>query len=792
MPRSTSVLQGRGKMKGSRLYRFGGALARHHWPVIVCWAILLGGAGFLLPNFVGNLTGPTLKVGGSGSDREQRLVQDSFVHPFSEEDLLVFDSTSLTVRDARYRQVITNAIQAVSRDSRVAGVLGPLEPLAPAQVSADGHAAIAIVGVSGTPKALQALAPVLTKAATGAATSDVHVYLTGTSPLIAGLANQQSTDLVRAERYGLPIALVVLILAFGALVAAGVPLLIAVVAIALAWGVLGAVTYQMSFDLFVENITTMIGLGVGIDYSLLIVTRYREELADHDDPITAIATAISTSGKAVLFSGTAVLLSLASLLIVNAQIFHDLAIGGMTSVAVAMATDILLLPAVLGALGHRINRFDIPLLPSGVQRTDSDTGFWADWAGLVMRFALPCVILAVAVLLAIAYPILQIRLGLDTGVNSLGNTSVGEGLNVLAKDFAPGVVAPIAITIRSPNGTLTLQDLAAVARLSSDLESNQAVAQVESLPTVAAQLAGSRDPVAILAAITHPGEALTLLHFLLNYQRGGDVTVVAVVPRGLPTSHATEDLVRQIRGSVAPRDTQGTHLQVLVGGLPAQIVDISAETETKLPVVIGVIVLITFAFLAMVFRSIFLPFKAILMNILSIGASFGALVLVFQKGYGSAVFSFQTPGSIQLYLPLLTFAVLFGLSMDYEVFLVGRMREEWERTGNNDRAVKRGLQYTARVIASAAAIEVAVFGSFVFSNTIEIKELGFSLAVAIFVDATIVRLILVPALMRLVRRANWWFPSWLDRILPRIELGEEAGGRSKEREAAIKKANVRR
>lgn len=771
MAGAASAEDGARRPRRSIFSRLGGSCARYHWLVLACWVVVLAGAGYLIPNFLGYLTGPSLKVYGSGSAREYSLVQSSFVHPFSEEDTIVFDSQSLTVHEHAYQQVIQNTVSALSRQPRVAGVLSPLAPLSHGQVSADGHAAIAIAGVSGSQRQLEAFVPQLTKVAESNSTKEVRIYVTGTSPLIHALAHQQSTDLVRAERFGLPIAALILILAFGTLVAAGVPLLLAIAGIALAWGVLGAVSFGITFDLFVENITTMIGLGVGIDYSLLIATRFREELKAGDQPINAAAAAISSAGKAVFCSGTAVILSLATLFLVDAQIFHDLAIGAVITVAVAMLAAVTLLPALLGLLGKRINRLAIPLLPSKVERLGSDQGFWAGWAHQVMRFSLPCAVLSVAVLLAIAYPLLGIKLGLDTGASSIGNLSAGKGLAVLGKDFTPGIAAPIQVTVESQGKPLTLQDFQAVARLSSAIQGDRDAVQVESLPTVLEGIIASKNPAAIAAAAAHPQVAETLLHYLLNYQHGGNVTIVGVIPRGSPTAGATQRLVRRIRSRFAPKAVQGTGLKVLVGGLPAQVVDISDETEGKLPIVVALIVVITFVFLATVFRSIFLPFKAVVMNILSIAAAFGALVFVFQEGHGATVFSFQTPHNIQLYLPLLTFAILFGLSMDYEIFLVGRMREEWERTKDNQQSVRRGLQYTARVIASAAAIEVAVFGSFVFSNTIEIKELGFSLAIAIFLDATVVRLLLVPSLMRLAGRWNWSFPHWLDRLLPVIKLG---------------------
>jgi len=487
----------------------------------------------------------------------------------------------------------------------------------------------------------------------------------------------------------------------------------------------------------------------------------------------SIAGAIATSGKTVFFSGTTVIISLAGLLLVNAKIFSDLAFGAMVSVGAMMAGALTLLPAALAALGPAINRLAIPGLSRAVLNPDPEKGFWARWAHGIMRHPLVWTLVTVTILLVLAAPVTRIQLGLSTSTSSQSQEAAVAGRAVLDRAISEGIVSPIQVVVASSTGRFTTTELDAIARLTSALEADPSVARVVSVTQILDTYAGNHDAATLAAAASVP-QAADLLSDLVNFGRGSDVTQIIVVPSVPPDSSRATSLVARIRHTIAPHATAGTGLRVLVGGLTAEIADISAESARKLPVVAALVVLLSFVLLATVFRSLFLPIKAIVMNVLSIGASFGLLVLVFQEGWGARVLHFTSPGSIQVYLPLLVFAILFGLSMDYEVFLIGRMKEEWERTGDNELAVTRGLEYTARVITSAAAIMVAVFAVFIFTRVLEVRELGFALASAVLIDASLVRLLLVPAMMDLVGHWNWWFPPTLDRLLPRIELGEGA------------------
>ena len=761
--------------KPTQLYRLGHTAAAHPWAFLLGWMVVFVAAALLLPRLLQTLTGFPLNVTGSQSQQAQALQQRQFAHAFTEQDLIVFQSDTTTIQEPAYQHVITQAAQQVSRLPGVVGVISPLDPQVSSQVSADRHAAVALVGVRGSDTALQQLAPRITQAAQSAATPAVHVSVTGESEIMADMASQETQDLALAERIGLPIALLVLLLAFGSLVAAALPLLLALVGVIVSFGVLGVTTFFTRFDLFVETIVTMIGLGVGIDYAMFIVTRYREELARGTQPKEAVAVALATAGQAIVFSGLTVILALSALLLVNMQLFADMAIGAMVTVGITLLVALSLLPAVLGLLGRQVNRLAVPFLRRTVEQPDPDKGFWASFAQRIMRRPVAWTLFAVLLLLVLTAPVINLNLGLDLGTSSLRERSSGQAVVVLQRYFSPGAVGPIQIVVEDSHGPLTDQDLAVVSRLTSDLRQNREVLQVVSITSALDQAVGNHSAATLSAAEKQPQMAKDL-GYLVNLGQGNTVTIVSAVSRSATDSNTAMQLVRTIRSTLVPQVKGDADVTILVGGLTAQIVDMSDVASQKLPLVVGVVLLLSFLLLMLVFRSLFLPLKAIVMNALSVLAAYGLLVLVFQQGAGAGLFGFTPVGTIQVYLPLLTFAFLFGVSMDYEVFLIGRMKEEWEHTRVNEVAVARGLQHTARAITSAAAIMVAVFLSFAFTTMLEMKEIGFALAVAVLVDATLIRVLLVPAAMRLMGHWNWWFPRWLDRLVPHVGLAEGADG----------------
>jgi RND superfamily putative drug exporter len=476
----------------------------------------------------------------------------------------------------------------------------------------------------------------------------------------------------------------------------------------------------------------MIGIGVGIDYALFIVTRYRQQLADGMTPEQATVVAITTAGRAVLFAGTVVVISFLGILLMGFAFVQGIAVGGAAAVLVTMLASITLLPAVLGFVGNSIDRFHLPQL---LHRDDTSPrqSIWFRWSRVIQRRPWPVAILSLLVLVALTIPLFSLRLGsADAGTGAKSRSS-RRAYDLLSQGFGPGFNGPLL--------------------LAAGINSPKDVATVTALQKRLAQIAG-------IAGVTPP-----------TLSPKGDAAVMQVFPTTSPQAAETTQLVHTLRDRVIPAATAGTGTEVLIGGLTAGTIDFADQSGRRLPVLIGVVLLLSFLLLVAVFRSVVVPAKAVVMNLLSIGASYGVVVAVFQWGWLKSAVGSSTTGPIEAWVPMLLFTILFGLSMDYEIFLLSRIREDYVKNHNNGLAVANGLAATARVITAAAAIMVTVFLSFVIGfDERAIKLFGFGLAVAIFVDATLIRMVLVPATMELLGDANWWFPKWLGRLVPKISI----------------------
>lgn len=728
----------------SQFYRLGVAIARRRRAVLVASTLVLLLCAGIYPLLRQELGPPPNAIRGTDSYRVERLLEHIFSNIGTEDDAVVFYSRNHVASDHAYSAVMNSVLDMLRRQDGVKGVLGPYDRNAVGQISPDEHAAVGVVTLDGDSRRRFDRTRGMQDAIAQLARKGIQAWLTGYSPIVRDLADVESTDAERAEMIGVPVALLILLLAMGAPLAALLPLLVAGAGLLLTYGVLGVLATVLNFDNLLLAVVTMIGLGIGIDYALFIVSRFREELAlgdDHGRSASdwvdgAVGAAIATSGRTILFSGAIVALSLASLLVVNSPIFQEIAVGSVVVVMCMLVTALTLLPAVLALLGPRINRgaLSARLQPAGGRSlTSHRLGGWARWALLIMRHPRSAASIAGVILILAAVPALGIRYGVNLGVLSASSTSSGEGEKVLARSFTPGAVSPIQIILSDHGGLLgaDTQVVAGARVLASELE---------------------RDP-----RVTAVGEQRT--------KAGVVLTAVTSVPIDSSTASA---LVKHIRSDLAPRIHRDGGPSIVVGGVTAQAVDLSNEMRIKFPVVLALILGLSLIFLMLIFRSVVLPIKAVAMNLLVTSATVGLVVYIFQDGHGEHLLNFVSPGFIQAYLPLLVFALLFGLSMDYEVFLIRRVQEEWRRTHDNRRAVATGVERTARPITAAAAIMVAVFGSFVTVSLLELKQLGFALAVAIALDATIVRLVLVPAVMRLLGTRNWWMPERLARLLPDI------------------------
>jgi len=706
----------------------------------------------LYPGLKAALSAPDYTVDGSESAQVESLLGGAGFHGAgSEQDAIVFFSREHRVTDPAYRVVVSRVMRAARSRAGVVGVDSPYAGPPAGRISADQHAAVAHVALAGDARERFSRAEGLQAAVAQANGAGVSAWMTGFSPLAKDLAQTESRDGERAETIGVPVALLVLLLALGALSAALVPLLISGAGLLLTFGLMAGLENVLRLDAFMLTIVTMIGIGIGIDYSLFIVSRFREELARSPETprgerrrnAQAVGVALATSGRTILYSGTIVGLSLTSVLVIPAPIFREFVVGTAATVLCTLLAALTLLPAMLAHMGRRINAGSLParMQPSNIRRGElSGQGGWARWALAMMRRPIVVALCVSALLFAAAGSISHLRYGINLDVPALSSTPSGKASQVLARSFSPGAMGPLEVVVT---------DASRAGEPISKARSDPAKTAASSL---ARELRGDRRVA---------GSAIK------SYPTG---VLLTVLPAVAVDSLAAGALVHHVRSELAPAVEAQDGVTALVGGWTAQGVDASNVTSGMLPDVLAITLGLAFVFLLVVFRSLVLPIKAIAMNLLATSATLGLVVLIFQDGHGQGLLGFSSAGFIQTFLPLSMFVLLFGLSMDYEVFLIRRMQEAWQETGDNRRAVASGVEHTARPISAAAAIMVAVFGSFVTANILELKEFGFALAAAIAIDATLIRLMLVPSLMCLLGERNWWLPKRLARRLPLLEV----------------------
>ena len=531
-----------------------------------------------------------------------------------------------------------------------------------------------------------------------------------------------------AEVIGLAAAIIILLLAFGSVLAMGLPIAIALFGIGAGFALIGLLSHVATIPDFTTQLAAMIGLGVGIDYALFIVTRYRQGLHDGLDPHESVLLAMDTAGRSVLFAGATVVISLGGLFLMGVPFIRGLGAGAAATVLTMMAASVTLLPALLGFTGTGIDRLHIPALHR--REGASRESMWFRWSRIVQARPWPAFLAGFVVLVVLAIPMLGIRLGFSDAGNDAPMESTRRAYDLLSEGFGPGFNGPLVLAVDAPTGTSSLDGLRDA-------------------------LASTRGVAGVTPPIPNPA---------------GDAAVIQVIPTTSPQSARTSELVDRLRDDVIPRAVRGSDTRVLIGGITASGIDTSDALASRLPLFIGAVLAFSFLLLLAVFRSVFVPVKAVIMNLLSIGAAYGVIVAMFQWGWGAGLLGIEGGAPIEPFVPMMLFAIVFGLSMDYEVFLLSRVREEYDRTGDNGLAVADGLAATARVITAAAAIMVTVFASFVLGDQRVLKLFGLGLASAVLIDATLVRIVLVPATMELLGDRNWWFPAWLDRLVPRLHV----------------------
>jgi len=721
----------------ARLGRWSG---RHRRWVIAVWIVLFVALVPLAMQLSGRLSQGGFEIAGSTSQNANNVITRKFTNEFPANMTLVLTSPTLPPSDPAFQAVIAKAAAAAKQagGSVVGGIVTPAEN--PQLAYPAARTALIQIGLTeGIDQVLAHTKPIIT-AAKAQSTAEVRVGATSGPAIFTDFNSVNTHDLAQSETVQIPLILVVLVLFFGSLWAAGIPVVVTVVGLVTTLGALWFVAGVMSLSIYVQNVVPLIGIGVGVDYSLFIVNRYRDELREGFAPLEAVAITVGRAGKAIFFSGLTVAMALAGMLAVGVPIFTGFAVGTIGVVALMVAASLTLTPAILVSLNQRVFGVDVVAWGRRVLRRparhqtndDGDFGFWGRWAAAVMRHPWTVINAVTLVLLALASPVLVMKTG-SSGVTALPPSMPSRvAASQLVAAAGPGAEDPLSIVV---DGTGPVPPAT--------------IAKISALVATDPQVSGVSPKVA--------------------YSKDGTAAVVTVYPKSNEDTTAAQDLAGRIADTYGPRVVGSGPEHIYVGGAASANRDFTDAVSGRLPLVIGLVMILTFIVLTILFRSLLLPLKAVVMTLLSVLAAYGVLVAVFQWGWADRLLGFQHLGHVTNWVPPFLFSILFGLSMDYEVFLLSRMREFRERGGSDADAVAFGLARTGRIISTAALLMIIVFLSFLSNRLIPLKELSLGLAVAVFLDATLVRLLLVPAFMRLAGKWNWWLPKPLERIIPVIE-----------------------
>ncbi len=747
--------------------RLGRLAVRRRWAIVLVWAVILLVAIPLAPRVVGVLRAGGFILDDLESARAKAVLQAELATPPSAV-VIVFHSPTAVAGTPAFEAAAAAAIAQVPSAPYVVRILP--HTLAPRQASLDGHTAYDIVFLSIAPDDSPAALPGIRERL--AQPPGLEVQLAGGPAFYGDVQSVSESDLQRSEIVSLPLAAIALLLVFGSVVAAAVPLIVGGAAVVVALAAIFVIGSVTPMSIFVLNLATLLGLGLGVDYSLLMTSRFREEMAARaaDPPTERIAGAVeatvATAGRAVFFSGLTVLLGLIGLVLFEFMILRSVGIAGAVVVLLAAASALTLLPALLAIVGPRIDALAI----RRVVPRDDPNGPWARLARRVMRHPVAVLVPTLGVLLVLGSPFLHVRFNAPDSTILPAFVPSRAAFDRLANAFGEGEFAPIALAIRTDGPATSPANVAALYDYSRRLAADPRIRRIDSYVDVDPRL--RKEQYQLLYADPN-GPRDRFVATVLGATTKGDLTAFTVTTPYGPNRDEGRSLVTDLRtpgGALAPPPG----MTVLVGGGAADVADVVGRVAQDFPRTALFIVVTTYLVLFLLLRSVILPLKALVMNTLSIVASFGALVWIFQDGNLSALLGFQPLGFVETTQPVILFCVLFGLSMDYEVFLLSRMKEQWDRTGDNQEAVARGLERSGRIVTSAALIVVVVAGSFAFADIVLIKALGIGMALAVALDATVVRALLVPATMRLLGHWNWWLPSGLRRV-PTIDSAGLAG-----------------
>jgi RND superfamily putative drug exporter len=711
--------------------RFATWCTGHRKTVILAWIVALLGVG-MLAGSVGSDFSEDFKLPSSDSTDAFDLLETKFPAQSGDTTTIVFKADE-GVSSPAVRGTMESLFAEAKALPHVSEVASPYGGDGAAAISEDGKIAYATVQYDVFSNELEeGDTAKLIEEAEAANGNGLQVDLGG-QPVEEARAEEEGDS---SFAIGLLAAVIVLLITFGSAVAMGLPILTALFALGVGLSLVTLGTHVFDTAEFAPQLAAMIGLGVGIDYALFILTRFRNGLDEDMEPREAAIAAVDTAGRAVLFAGVTVIIALTGMLLLGLSFLYGVAMAASVAVLMTMIAALTLLPALLTIAGRRVDKLRIPGLGARKPATMEDTR-WFRWSREIQRRPVASALLSGGLLIILCIPTLSLRLGSNDAGTDPAGTTTREAYDLLAEGFGPGFNGPFSIVAALP----AKGDDTALTELRKELAGSEGVAETT--------------PVML-----NPAE---------------NTGVFQVYPTTSPQSEETTELLDRIRDDLIPPLEQRSGAQVHVGGITAIFEDFGTAIADKLPLFIGVVVLLSALLLMAVFRSVLVPLKAIAMNLLSIGAAFGLIVAVFQWGWGGSLIGLDGTGPIISFFPIFLFAIIFGLSMDYEVFLMSRIHEEWERDRDATLAVTRGLALTGRVITAAAAIMVTVFLSFMIGEDRIIKLFGLGLASAVFIDAVIIRSVLVPALMQLFGERAWWLPAWLDRILPKLHVEPAEG-----------------
>ncbi len=706
--------------------------SRHPWRTIGVWVIILLLAGFAASSIADVLTTSASLTTEPESVVGEQLLEDQFRGQEPMTETIIYQSDVYTVDDPEFQQAVEElTAELAALDGSVQTVTNYYETENDHLVSEDRQTTLIPLTMVGDLDEAEGNIEHVLDVLAEHNNADTLVLTVGEASVSETFSRMAEEDLLKGEAVGIVVALVILIIVFGALVAAGLPIVLAVVSIIVATGLTSILGRAFELSFFVQNIITMLGLAVGIDYSLFIIERYREERRRGVPKESAITIAGATATRAVVFSAGAVVLALIGMFFVPVDIFRSLGAGAVLVVISAVAATLTLVPAMLGLLGDKIEWPRKRNYPTEIVDVHADPagesmyrGFWGRITRVVMARPIVSMVLAAGLLVALALPFFSMNTGF-AGVETFPESDAKTAFDILGEKFTAGLIEPVEIVV---DGSANDEAITSgIAALTAELESDPAYDQV--------------NPVA-----WNESQDLALIEAFLDHDSN---------------SPAAYDALAILRDEQIPAAFGSASDDVFVTGATAGNQDFFDAVETVTPYVFLFVLGLSFILLTLAFRSLVVPATAIIMNLLSVGAAYGILVLVFQKGYGASLFGFEQVSTIEVWLPIFLFTILFGLSMDYQVFILSRIREHYDQTGNNRESVAHGLRTTGKIITGAAVIMVAVFAGFAAGRLVGLQQMGFGLAVAVLIDATIVRTILVPSTMAILGKRNWFFPNWL-------------------------------